>query len=83
LTAGPRFGVVNAMAHYVSFKTGSDTNDGRTLASAFKSIQHAMQVARRGDTLVIVPGIYDQDLDKRLAVARAAGLTVAVSGSES
>jgi hypothetical protein len=42
-----------------------------------------MQVARRGDTLVIVPGIYDQDLDKRLAVARAAGLTVAVSGSES
>jgi hypothetical protein len=74
---------VDAMALYVSPKTGSDTNDGRTLASAFKTIQRAMQVAQSGDTLAIAPGIYDQDLDKRIGAARAAGIIVTVAGSES
>ena len=63
-------------------KTGSDTNDGRALASAFKSIQHAMHAAQSGDTLVIGPGIYDNDLDKRIGAARAVGITVTTVGSE-
>ena len=70
------------MALFVSSKTGSDTNDGRTLVSAFKTIQHAMHVAKSGDTLVIAPGIYDQDLDKRIGAARAAGIVVTVAGSD-
>jgi hypothetical protein len=39
-------------------------------------------VARPGDTIVIAPGIYDQDLAKRIDAARAAGLSVTVAGSE-
>jgi hypothetical protein len=70
------------MALFVSSKTGSDTNDGRTLASALKTIQHAMHIAKSGDTLVIAPGIYDQDLDKRIGAARAAGIVVTVAGSD-
>ncbi len=71
------------MVLYVSSKNGSDTNDGRSLAKAFKSIQQAIHVARPGDALLIAPGIYDQDLAKQIEAARAAGLTVAVAGSES
>jgi hypothetical protein len=34
------------------------------------------------DTIVIEPGVYDQDLAKRIGAARAAGVSVAVAGSE-
>ena len=71
------------MVFYVSSKNGSDANDCRTLAGAFKSIQHAVHVARPGDTLLIAPGIYDQDMVRQVEAARAAGLTLAVAGSES
>ena len=67
---------------YVSSKTGSDTNDGRTLPSAFKTVQHAMHVAQSRDMLVIVPGIYEPNLDKQIGAARAAGITLTVAGSE-
>jgi Protein of unknown function (DUF1565) len=70
------------MALYVSSKTGSDTNDGRTLESAFKTIQHAMRVAQSGDALVIAPGIYEKNLDKWIGAARAAGITLTVAGGE-
>jgi hypothetical protein len=71
-----------AMLWYVDSKISGDVNDGRTSRSAFKSLQHARQVARPGDTIVIAPGIYDQDLAKRIDAARAAGLSVTVAGSE-
>jgi hypothetical protein len=67
---------------YVSSKTGSDTNDGHTLPSALKTVQHAMHVAQSGDTLVIAPGIYEPNLDQRIGAARAAGITLTVAGSE-
>jgi hypothetical protein len=70
------------MAFYINSKTGSDTNDGRTLASAFKSMQHAMHVAQSGDALVIAPGIYENDLDKRIGAARSLGVTVTAAGTE-
>jgi hypothetical protein len=39
-------------------------------------------MAEPDDTIVIVPGVYDQDLAKRIGAARAAGVSVAVAGSE-
>jgi len=41
-----------------------------------------MHLARPDDTIVIVPGVYDRDFDKRVVTARAAGVNVAVAGSE-
>ncbi len=71
------------MIWYVSSKNGSDSNDGRTLASAFISTQAALNVVQPGDTLIIAPGIYEQDLPKRIAAARTANVFVTVAGSES
>jgi hypothetical protein len=39
-------------------------------------------VAEPDDTIVIVPGIYDQDLAKHIGAARAVHVSVAVAGSE-
>ena len=60
-----------AMLWYVSSKKSSDTKDGRSLDSAFRRILHAIHVAEPDDTIVIVPGIYDQDLAKHIGAARA------------
>ena len=56
--------------------------DGRSLDTAFRRILHAIHMAGRDDTIVIEPGVYDQDLAKRIGAARAAGVSVAVAGSE-
>ena len=70
------------MLLYVSSEKSSDTRDGRSLDTAFRRILHAIHVAEPADTIVIVPGVYDQDLAKRIAAARAAGVSVSVAGSE-
>jgi hypothetical protein len=70
------------MLWYVSCNCSRDTKDGRSLDTAFRSVLHAVHVARSDDTIVIVPGVYDQDLAKRIGAARAAGVSVAVAGSE-
>jgi hypothetical protein len=67
------------MVWYVSAKKGSDSNDGRSLAKPFKTIPRAIQAALAGDTLLVAPGVYDQELDVQIEAARAAGLTVAVA----
>ncbi len=43
---------------YVDVSTGMDTNPG-TQASPFKTITHAMTVAKSGATVQVAPGIYD------------------------
>jgi hypothetical protein len=65
---------------YVSSKTGSQRRSHTS--ERFKTLQHAMHVAQSGDTLVIAPGIYEPNLDKRIDAARAAGITLTVAGSE-
>jgi hypothetical protein len=70
------------MLWYVSSKNSSDTKDGRSLDTAFRPILHAIHVAGPHDIIVVVPGVYDQDLAKRIGAARAAGVSVAVAGSE-
>ena len=39
-------------------------------------------MAEPEDTIVIVPGVYDQDLAKRVGEARSGGVSVTVAGSE-
>jgi uncharacterized protein DUF1565 len=76
------FSFAQAMIWYVSSKNGSDASDGRTPSTAFKTLQHAVDVAKAGDTIQIAPGAYDQDLPARVSAARAANIVVAVAGSE-
>jgi hypothetical protein len=70
------------MRWYVTSKKSNDTRDGRSLDTAFRRILHAIHMAGPDDTIVIEPGVYDQDLAKRIGAARAAGVSVAVAGSE-
>lgn len=70
------------MTWYVNPKTGSDTNDGKSAAAAFKSLSHAVSVAASGDTIRIAPGVYDQDLPQQVSAARARNLTISVTGAE-
>jgi hypothetical protein len=68
------------MTWYVSSKDGSDANDGRAAATAFKTFSHALEAAKAGDTILIVPGAYDQDLAARVGIARTANIVVLVAG---
>lgn len=69
-----------AMIWYLSSKDGGDANDGRSLGTAFKTFAHAIAAASSGDTIMIAPGAYDQDLAARVSAARAANIVVLVTG---
>ena len=69
------------MIWYVSSKHGNDTHDGRSTLTAFKTLSHAVAVAKAGDTIVIAPGAYDQNLPEQVSRARAASLNVTVEGA--
>jgi len=69
------------MNWYVDSK-GSDAQDGRTAATAFRTLARAIEAAKSGDTILIVPGAYDEDLPGRLSAARTANIVVSVAGSE-
>jgi hypothetical protein len=43
---------------YVSALAGSDSADGRTLQTAFRTLPRALKALRGGDTLVVMPGEY-------------------------
>lgn len=68
------------MHWYVNPKTGNDADDGRNPAAAFKTLQHAVGVAAPGDTIVLAPGVYTQELPARIQSARAAKLNLTVAG---
>jgi uncharacterized protein DUF1565 len=70
------------MIWYVNSTTGSDANDGHGSGTAFKTLAHAVEVAKAGDTVLIAPGAYDQDLPGQVSVARAADVVVSVAGSD-
>lgn len=70
------------MIWYVNPKTGKDSNDGRSAASAVKTLAHAVGAASSGDTILIAPGIYDQDLPQQVSNARAANLMISVTGAD-
>jgi hypothetical protein len=68
------------MTWYVNPKTGHDTNDGRSLETAFKTLAHAIEAASRGETILLVPAAYDQDLPALVGAARVGKVTVGVVG---
>jgi hypothetical protein len=70
------------MKRYVNSKTGNDANDGRSGETAFKTLAQAVAAAKPGDTILIAPGAYDQDLPGQVSLARSANIVVAVQGSE-
>jgi len=49
--------LLNGLDYYVS-NTGSDQNDGRSLASAWLTLQHAAESIGFGDTILVAPGTY-------------------------
>ena len=71
------------MIWYVSSKSGNDGNEGHTSSAALKTLQRAIECASSGDTIVLAPGLYDQELPARISRARGAGLIVSVSGADS
>ena len=68
------------MTWYVNPTTGLDSNDGQSAETAFKNVLHALRSASAGDTILLVPAPYDEDLPKLSGQARAAGVTVGVVG---
>jgi len=86
-----RIGVV-ALALSVSFSavgekwfvraSGNDLADGKTPATAFKTITRAAGVLNHGDSIVIGPGVYEETV---LIAERfsADGSTMAITGDES
>lgn len=73
---------VGTMIWYVNPKTGRDTQDGCAPDTAFQTVQHAVGAATSGDTIMIAPGAYNQDLPKIISEARAGHINVAVTGSD-
>jgi len=47
--------------YYVS-TNGNDDQDGRSKETAFRTIEHAISVVQPGNTIQILPGIYDETL---------------------
>jgi hypothetical protein len=70
------------MTWYVNPKTGRDSNDGRKPETAFKTLFQAIEAASAGDTVLLMPGPYDQDLPQAVSAARVAHITVGVVGAD-
>jgi hypothetical protein len=51
------------LTYQVDTVAGSDTNDGLSKGTAFKTIQKGIDVARDGDYVMVWPGVYPQPLD--------------------
>lgn len=45
---------------FVDSTNGSDSHSGTSITDAFATIQKAIDTARRGDTIIIAPGQYDE-----------------------
>jgi len=54
---------VTAMKVFFVSPGGDDSNDGLTARHPLKTINHALQQAQAGDTVFLLPGIYEQDIE--------------------
>jgi hypothetical protein len=50
-------------AFYVSVADGNDLNDGLTPETAFATIQKGIDTAQNGDTVLVYPGVYTEEVD--------------------
>jgi hypothetical protein len=70
--------VGNAILH-VDGRSGRDTNDGHNRANAFATVQKAINKAQDGDTVVVWPGVYQEEIrlkGKAITVQSAADAAV-------
>jgi hypothetical protein len=82
---------VNAQTtYYVDGSKGSDINDGKTLATSFKTVQKAANVAVAGDKIYIKAGVYRETVTPassgtavtRITYQSYKGETVTISGAD-
>jgi hypothetical protein len=73
--APPSHALSGAASLYVS-PTGSDASAGDTAKRPFQTIQHALDLAQPGDTIVLAAGVYLQDFVSRRGGTEAAPITV-------
>jgi hypothetical protein len=64
---------------FVSATSGDDTNPG-TLAKPFKTIKHAFTIAKSGDTVVLLPGVFGAASGDDFSTAIPDGVTLAAQG---
>ncbi len=65
--------------YHVNVGTGRDSHDGRSQTRAFASIQAAIDAARDGDTILVWPGVYREEITfegKAITVQSAADAAV-------
>jgi Right handed beta helix region len=51
------------LTYYVDSTAGADTNTGKTVAAAFKTIGKALSILAAGDTILIRKGLYREPID--------------------
>jgi len=67
------------LVYHVDVVTGRDWSNGRSREYAFQTIQKAIDTARNGDTVLVWPGTYLEDIDfrrKAITVQSAAAAAV-------
>lgn len=71
--------------YHVATNGGNDFFSGLSPESAFKTIGHALEVAQTGDTILVWPGVYEEDLTFQgaaVTVRSAADAAVLVAKDE-
>ncbi len=64
---------------HVDGRSGRDSNDGHNRANAFATVQKAINLAQDGDTVVVWPGVYQEEIllkGKAITVQSAADAAV-------
>ena len=60
IIGGQNWTAYNGDTWFVSADSGSDSNDGRRMNTAFATVKYALSVAASGDTVQILPGTYTE-----------------------
>jgi len=60
IIGGQNWSAYNGDTWYVSADSGSNSNDGRRLNTAFLTVAYALSQAQTGDTIQILPGTYQE-----------------------
>jgi len=60
IIGGQNFTAFNGDTWFVSADSGVNTNDGRRMNTAFATVAYALSVAQSGDTIQVLPGLYQE-----------------------